>query len=54
MPMPRLPETHHRNMRHEKRLPGEEEQGRDRADVKQRHESGGDPIDFVIGGGFAI
>jgi hypothetical protein len=35
MPMPRLPETHHKKHGDEKRLPGEEEKCRDGAHVKQ-------------------
>ena len=37
--------------RDEKSLPGEEEQRGDGADVKQHHESGRYPVDFVACGG---
>ena len=54
MPMPRLPETHHRKHRDKKSLPGKKEECRDRAHVKQAHESCGYPIDFVVGGWLAV
>ena len=38
--------------RHQECLPGKEEQRRDGADVKSRHESRCDPVDFVVGSGF--
>jgi len=36
--------------RHEKSLPGEEEECGNRTNMKQAHEGSGYPVDFVVGG----
>src|ERR1700733_9102949 len=38
----------------EKSFPTEEEKCGDGSDVKQEHERGGNPVDFVLGGGLAL